>query len=246
MLQRYKQFAAALEEIKIKNPLSSANGYYPYKTLDVIPQILPILKQQKMDLEQYLVNKTILDLGCGDGDLSFFFETFGPEKVLAVDWGPTNYNNMEACPVLKRELRSKVHFINMDIHSFDFERLPRFDTVFCFGFLYHSPNPIWILEKLSKHTQHLFLTTKVFDSDRSYAYFYDIGECNNDPTNWWCFTPKALGLMLKRAGFDTFLLERLDSHVGASDPVDLRLDGRAFAYARSIAKSNAKRGPQSQ
>jgi hypothetical protein len=120
----------------------------------------------------------------------------------------------------------------------DFSKLPHFDATFCFGFLYHSPHPFWILKRLATITDHLFLTTKVFDHSEAYAYFYDIAECNNDATNWWCFTPKALALMLKRAGFTVVLLERLDENIGKSHPVDLRHDGRVFVYARRSTRGD--------
>jgi 2-polyprenyl-3-methyl-5-hydroxy-6-metoxy-1,4-benzoquinol methylase len=237
LLQKYAEFSASLKAIKSDNPLTSPNGYYPYGTLDIIPRILTILDRCNIDLEQHVRDKTILDLGAGDGDLSFFFELFNPKRIVAVDWGPTNNDDMEGCQVLKRALRSDVELMNMDIHSFDFKQFPVFDTVVCFGFLYHSPHPLFVLNNLSEKSRNLFLTTKIFDSDKSYVYFYDVGECNRDATNWWCFTTKALELMLKRTGFELVLMERLDSNIGKSDPVDTRLDGRVFAYARSIVRS---------
>jgi len=237
LLHKCEQLNSSLKIIKANNPLASPNGYYPYGTLDIVPKILSILDQHDIDLEEHVRDRTILDLGAGDGDLSFFFELLHPKKIVAVDWGPTNNNNMEGCEVLKKALGSSVQLMNTDIHSFDFEEFPIFDTVVCFGFLYHSPHPLFVLKNLSEKSRNLFLTSKVFDSDKSYAYFYDIGECNRDATNWWCFTTKALELMLKRTGFDLVLMERLDSNIGESDPVDPRLDGRVFAYAKSMVRS---------
>ncbi|HEU4759263.1 MAG TPA: class I SAM-dependent methyltransferase, partial [Dehalococcoidia bacterium] len=173
----------------------------------------------------------VLDLGCGDGELSFFVELFQPARVLAIDAAAYNRNGMEACYVLKESLASGVEFVNADVHTLDIRQLGPFDITFCFGFLYHSPHPQWVLENLARCTGALLLTTRIFDNDGSYAYFYDVGESNNDPTNWWCFTTRALELMLKRAGFRLSFVERLDSHVGKSDPVDPALDGRAFVYA---------------
>ncbi len=184
-----------------------------------------------VDLESHVTGKAILDLGCGDGELSFFFERLGARRVLAIDAAAFNYNGLEACRVLKKALRSRVKLLDADVHRLNFDKLPAFDATFCLGFLYHSRHPQWVLENLAKVTRYLFLTTKVFDHDEAYVYFYDVAECNNDDTNWWCFTPKALALMLKRAGFDLLFLERLDENVGRSHPVDLSLDGRAFVYA---------------
>jgi SAM-dependent methyltransferase len=220
-----------LDNSKNENPLKSPNGYYPFGTLDTMPLLLQTLDKHKIDFESLLHEKVILDIGCGDGDLSFFFETFQPKRIIAIDYGPTNYNSMEACYTLKHALKSEVEFLNVDIHSYDFEELPQVDITFSFGFLYHSRHPFWILENLYKVTDRLFLKTKVFDDDNSYMYFYDVGECNNDPTNWYCFSPKCISLMLKRAGFQTMFSERLDSNVGRSHPVDIDLDGRMLFFA---------------
>jgi len=227
----YVQLRSTLEMARASNPLKHSAGYYPYGTIDIVPQILPLVEKYGLDLKTLVARKTILDLGCGDGDLSFFLERCQGERLIGIDFGPTNYNGMEACHVLKHALGSRVQFLDSDVHSLKFEELPVFDTTFCFGFLYHSRHPLWVLENLARVTRHLFITSKVFDHEKAYAYFYDIAECNKDATNWWCFTPNALSRMLKRAGFNLNFIERLDRNVGRSDPVDLALDGRVFAYA---------------
>lgn len=231
MLARYWEFRSILEAVRAQNPLKHPAGYYPYGTIHIIPQILPLLEKHGLDLRAEVEGKTILDLGCGDGELSFFLEYFHPERVIALDATAFNYNGMEACSTLKAALGSHVEFINANVHTLDFGGLPSFDTIFCFGFLYHSPHPMWVLQNLARSTRTLFLTTKVFDSEEPYAYFYDTAECNNDPTNWWCFSPKALTRMLKRAGFRVTFTERLDPHLGRSHPVDLDRDGRMFVHA---------------
>jgi len=232
VFQEYKTFSSILDQVRARNPLQVPHQYYPYGTLHIIPQLLPALKKYGLDLMEFVSQRALLDLGCGDGELAFFLERFGPKRVVAIDAPAFNYNAMEACYVLKKVLGSQVEFLDVDVHRADFDRLPHFDSTFCFGFLYHSQHPLWVLENLARLTDHLFLTTKVFDHSEAYAYFYDVAECNNDPTNWWCFTPKALALMLKRAGFTVAFSERLDQHLGKSHPVDLRRDGRLFVYAR--------------
>jgi 2-polyprenyl-3-methyl-5-hydroxy-6-metoxy-1,4-benzoquinol methylase len=232
MLERYMEFRSILQKMRDENPLASPNGYYPYGTLDIVPQVLAVADRYGMDLKTHVTGKTILDLGCGDGDLSLFFERFGASRVLAIDAAAFNYNGMEACRILKKALNSKMELLDADVHSLNFDELPAFDVGFCFGFLYHSRHPLWVLENLAKATQHLFLTTKVFDHEEAFAYFYDVAECNNDDTNWWCFSPKALALMLRRTGFDLLFIDRLDQNVGRSHPVAPALDGRAFVGAR--------------
>jgi SAM-dependent methyltransferase len=226
------EFRNRLEQVKTQHPLVSPYRYYPYGTLYNIDQMLPILDNHEVDLKQWVRGQTILDLGSGDGQLSFFLELFDPARIIAIDASPFNYNSLEGFRALKTALQSKVELIDADVHYLDFDPLPHFDVIFCLGFLYHSPHPMWILEKLARSTRMLFLNTKVFDAEESYAYFYDVAECNNDASNWWCFTPKTVGLMLKRAGFSLEFMQRVDTNLGSSHPVDMSRDGRVFACCR--------------
>ena len=230
--EEYVSFRGKLEQSRASTPLP-APGYYPYASLELVPQILPILEAHGLDLTQYIVERTILDLGCGDGDIGFYLERLGPKKVTAIDWGPTNFNGLEGFRALKEALGASVELRDVDVHSISFDQIPLFHTILCLGFLYHSPHPFWVLQNLARRTNDLFLTTKVFDNEYSFVYFYDRAECNDDPTNWWCFTPKALERMLRRAGFRVILMERLDPYVGISDPVNQARDGRVFVMARS-------------
>src|SRR5258708_6917192 len=121
--------------------------------------------------------------------------------------------------------------------------VPRFDVTFCFGFLYHSRHPLWVLENLARVTDHLLLTTKVFDDDQAYAYFYEAGECNNDATNWWCFSPTALDRMLRQAGFDPVFLVRLGQHTTDSHPRALPPARPAFLHPPRPRPSTPSRPP---
>jgi 2-polyprenyl-3-methyl-5-hydroxy-6-metoxy-1,4-benzoquinol methylase len=230
--EEYLSLRERLAVVRAGTPIE-APGYYPYASLELVPQVIPLLDAHRVDLKECIAGRTVLDLGCGDGDLSFFFERLGAARVIALDWGPTNFNGLRACRALSQALNSRVELRDADAHTVDFSTLPMFDTAACLGFLYHSPHPLWILQNLATRTKDLFLTTKVFDNEAAYAYFYDEAECNNDATNWWCFTPRALRLMLKRVGFRVEMMERLDPHLGVADPVDLSRDGRVFVYARN-------------
>jgi SAM-dependent methyltransferase len=229
--EKFVEFSTLLDDIRNRTPLTPPHRYYPYGTIHIIPQILPVLDDNGIDLKAHVENKSILDLGCGDGELSFFYESLGAKHLVAIDKKDFNGNHLEGFRALRTVLGSRVELIDADVHRMNFADLPPLDSVFCFGFLYHSPHPFWILENLARSCQTLFLTTKVFDCDKPYAYFYDVAECNGDASNWWCFTTEALMLMLKRAGFGRVCDKRLDPHVGNSDPVDAERDGRIFVLA---------------
>src|SRR5260370_25982503 len=77
----YGEFRDKLSTLKADYPLNSPHGYYPYTTIGIVEQILLLSDAHGVDLSSFVVDKTVLDLGCGDGDLSFFFESIGAKKL---------------------------------------------------------------------------------------------------------------------------------------------------------------------
>ena len=63
--------------------------------------------------------------------------------------------------------------------------------------------------------------------------FINTAKCNNDTSNWWCYSPKTVYLMLKRAGFAVKFMERLNPNLGSGHPVDMSRDGRLLVCAVS-------------
>ena len=59
-------------------------------------------------------NSRVLDVGCGDGDISFFLESLGA-RVDAVDNAPTNYNALYGVRALKEALHSPIRIQATDI-----------------------------------------------------------------------------------------------------------------------------------
>jgi SAM-dependent methyltransferase len=231
-------FRDELRSLRAANPLPDGE-YYLFETINNIEHILPPLDARGREFEPLVRGKTVLDLGCGDGDLTFFLEKLGPREIVAIDYGQTNYNQLRAFRHLATLLGSRARLIDADVHHLDFRQLPHFDTIFCLGFLYHSPHPQWILDRLRKAGDELIMTTKVFDDPLPYAYYYAPGECFNDSTNWWCLTPAALERMLGRAGFELTFMERLDPWEGKAHPVDMSRDGRVILNARSLKGAEA-------
>src|SRR5260370_3753222 len=77
---------------KIKSGRRSPDfDWYPYNTFGVFPVLTPILREERRDLLALAGAGPVLDIGCGDGDLSFLFESFGC-RVMAIDNPRTNYN----------------------------------------------------------------------------------------------------------------------------------------------------------
>ena len=70
--------------------------------------------------------------------------------------------------------------------------------------------------------------------DLPVAYLVAPAETNNDPTNYWMFSPAGLERIVHRAGWS--ILESMSvGDVEASDPSSPEHDERAFMLLRSTA-----------
>ena len=181
----------------------------------------------------------MLDAGAGDGDLSFFLESFG-YQVDMIDLPATNFNHMRVAHALKSELNSSVQIYEMDLdHSPQFPR-KAYHAVFLLNVLYHLKNPNQLLEALTKISRLCFLTTKVARTvpDKNtriehlpLAYLIDEGEIPEDSTNYWVFSETGLRRLFKRTGWETYYYACRENTVD-SDPVTRSGDERAFCILR--------------
>src|SRR5438046_2579216 len=115
--ETYNEFAVVLDTVRHNTKLASPNGYYPYGTLHIVPQILPLLDRHGVDLKTLVAGKAILDVGCGDGDLGFLLERVGAATVTTIDAAPFNYNGLEGFRALLAGLNSQVKLVEADIHT---------------------------------------------------------------------------------------------------------------------------------
>jgi 2-polyprenyl-3-methyl-5-hydroxy-6-metoxy-1,4-benzoquinol methylase len=120
--EAYNEFAVVLDTVRRNTPLASPNGYYPYGTLHILPQILPLLDRHGVDLKTLVAGRAMLDVGCGDGDLGFLLERVGAATVTAIDAAPFNYNGLDGFRALRAALNSQVELVEADIHTLDFSR----------------------------------------------------------------------------------------------------------------------------
>lgn len=232
-----KQFEANL--IKMKENGKDRISFYPYNSIHNLYQLDLLLLNTGWTPEKILATEGVNDIGGADGDLAFYAEYIGASKVSLVDNAPTNFNQLKGAQFLKEQLHSNVNIKNIDLDSSGVWDLvdPAGITIFL-GILYHLKNPFFALSELSKKSEYLLLSTKVFDvlpgidvSSYPLSYFYTPGECNNDNTNWWCFTDECLKRMLDRAGWSIIAYRRFGCE-RVAEPSSLEKDGRAFAFLK--------------
>lgn len=219
---------------------------YRYNSFANVEFLDQILKQRGTGFAEFIANKRIVDIGCGDGDVSFICEMIGAAAVFAIDLPDTNANFMNGVRALRQELHSEIHVYSGNVEDMDLSFLGRSDVIFFLGILYHLPNPIRVLRKLSVVAPHMFLSTRIFDvlpeegdsgrslQHRRLGYLLDPAEANNDNTNWWVMSEAGLNTMLSRSGWCIENSLRTGHPAGGAEPVHPKRDGRIFIYARSL------------
>jgi len=182
----------------------------------------------------------VLEIGCGDGDFSFFLESLGA-AVDAVDQPASNYNLMTGVAALKQRLESSVRVHSIDMDSRPQLPQPRYGLTLMLGVLYHLRNPFLALETLARHSKYIFLSTRVAAktpdgavdfSTQPMAYLVGEDELNDDATNFWIFSEPGLKRVMDRCGWTVRHFFTVGDAT-SSDPVHASHDARAYVLAES-------------
>lgn len=230
-----REFAKILKDARAR--AHADFEWYRYDSLSNLAQLSEMLSEEHVRLAR---EKGVLDVGCGDGDLAFFFERLGCE-VTAIDHPGPNHNGMRGVRRLKRVLDSKVEIREVDLDS-QFAPLDRrFGLTLFLGALYHVKNPFYILETLAKCSEYCVLSTRVarrfpllgrIPENASAAYLLDADELNADDSNFWIFSEAALRKILKRTRWRVCEYRSLGDTAN-SDATSIEHDERAFCLLRS-------------
>lgn len=215
--------------------------WYPYDTFGYAKPLDALLLPNAIDVLQKLAGDLpVLDVGCGDGALSFFVESLGRD-VDAVDHPPTNHNGMRGVRCMKQALGSKVEIHSMDIDKGFAPPRPLYGLTLFLGILYHLKNPFGILEQLAEHTQFCLLSTRIAQrtprgakmADEAVAYLVGEYELNQDESNYWIFSETALRRLLERTGWQVRGLVTTGD-LANSEPVREDRDQRATCLIESL------------
>lgn len=141
-------FEALLNKAK-QPPIGDIYQWYPYTTTSSIHHLLPVLSRHFDVFRRSLESGRVLDLGCADGDLAYFFASLGC-RVAAVDLPASNFNWMRGVRTLGERLN-----YHIDIHEIDLDAqfsLPHeaYGLVLFLGLLYRLKNPLHVLESLAR------------------------------------------------------------------------------------------------
>jgi SAM-dependent methyltransferase len=112
---------------------------------DITEARLRHLRSMGLDIE----GKSVLDLGCGIGRLSEFFDEAGCQ-VCCADGRAENI-------ALLKDLYPRRHAEVLDVENESLERLGSFDIIFCYGLLYHVVDVAGLIRKCAGACKGLFL-----------------------------------------------------------------------------------------
>jgi tRNA (mo5U34)-methyltransferase len=238
LLEQAVRFGVALDASRKR--VASANfEWYPYNSLSNVQHLETLMGTAHGYVLESARKEQVLDLGCGDGDLAFFFESLG-YNVTCVDHLASNQNNMQGLRALHRELRSGVAVREIDLDG-EFPLDGKYGLTLCLGLLYHLKNPFFVLEHLARISRFCVLSTRIarrlpdgvpMPAGHALAYLLAEDELNLDDTNCWIFSEPALRRLLERTRWEvvTFFTT---GDVDSSDPTSLDHDERAFCLLKS-------------
>lgn len=244
MLQSAKMtdlIAAGHEFAKVlKDARARSNADFEWYRYDSLSNLLPISEMLEESHLKLAREKGLLDVGCGDGDLAFFFERLGCE-VVAIDHPGPNHNGMRGVRRLKEVLGSRVEIREVDLDSQFTPLERRFGLTLFLGALYHVKNPFYILETLARCSEYCLMSTRVarrfpvmgrIPENAAAAYLLDADELNADDSNFWIFSEAALRKLLKRTRWNVCSYRSLGDTAN-SDPTSIQHDERAWCLLRS-------------
>ena len=108
--------------------------------------------------ESWFKGKSILELGCGYGDIGYVLMTLGAQVTFAE-------GRAENCDYLRRKFpNNKVYFMNCE-NEWPFAVDSHFDMVLHMGLLYHLDNMWFVLDRACTCSDHVVLETEVSDSE---------------------------------------------------------------------------------
>jgi tRNA (mo5U34)-methyltransferase len=238
LARKARQFETILN--RVKDEIAPRDfGWYPYNTLGVFSILEKLLTGANRRLLDLAGSDPLLDIGCADGALAFFFESLGC-RVHAIDHPHSNFNRMRGAIEIRSRLHSSITLEAVDLDS-QFA-LPD-DTVglaLFLGLLYHLKNPFYVLEHLAVKARYCLLSTRIAERTpgrtliqrEPLTYLLAPAEANNDPTNYWIFSQAALERLLDRTGWDILDYTTIGCR-NDSDPINPNRDQRAYALLRS-------------
>jgi tRNA (mo5U34)-methyltransferase len=235
ILEQAELFGPKLADVKAQQV---AFKWYPYSSMTNLGVLASCFKGRGLEIFDMLGgNATMLDIGAADGDTSFFCDSLGCD-VTIIDNASTNFNRCLGIRYLQDHLSPRVKLIERDL-DFTTDPFPAADFAFFLGILYHLRNPMMALIALAESVEFMVVSTPVFSRLQVDGENIEDWQCaaltpcrffNDDPTNYWWFTPANLRTVLSRSGWrvlDEFRIGDLGNVIGKTDQ-------RMYCFCRRV------------
>jgi tRNA (mo5U34)-methyltransferase len=238
IIQLGLSFEARLRDVKAQISPREFD-WYPYDSFGTLSLLDRFLTGRARFPLAMIGGGPVIDIGCGDGSLSFFFESLG-RQVYGLDHPPTNYNGMRGVKAMKKALHSRVTVAASDLDGHFEIPVEEAGLALFFGVLYHLKNPFQVLEQIAAHARYCLMSTVVARvapdrrtqfGDLPVAYLTGGEGLRGDETNYWIFSEAGLRQLLDRTGWE--ICDWMVVQDGASPLWEGQPDERAFCLLRS-------------
>jgi predicted RNA methylase len=204
------------------------------------------LIQNNTDL---IKNKCILDIASHDGRWSFAALKNEAKYVLGIEGRKELVENSIKNMKIYEISDAKYDFIVGDIHE-EIKKLKpnKFETIFCFGFFYHTLDHNLLLREIKKlNPKNLILDTVISNSnfpiielieEDSDVESYAIKNIENTDKNVLVGIPskKAIERMLKNLGFEYYYYDWHDGHIQNWDDLEsYKIKRRITLVAKNLS-----------
>jgi tRNA (mo5U34)-methyltransferase len=156
---------------------------------------------KELHLPDDMTGMRVLEIGPADGFFTKVISSRGA-VVVAIDYAAKDHYGFE---VMERLSGRSYDFRQCNIFDIDVRALGTFDLIICLGVLYHLPDPVRGLWKLSNiPTKKFILETFVSNKygDQCVAEYIHGVSLNGDYTNFWAPTAKCCEKILDDVGYN--------------------------------------------
>ncbi len=137
------------------------------------------LRLQKVLNEIDIENKTVCDLGCGNGYFMYRMLEYKPKLVVGIDPNLHAWLEFNLFQRISGVDKLKFEYMRGDIMA----SLPgMFDIIFCLGVLYHTPDPIGMLKDIHLSMKGKSVSTPISQLFHHYAFAVIL--TNSSPPFW--------------------------------------------------------------